>query len=185
MDVLELPVEVRRSRRRRRTVSAYLDRGTVIVLIPSWFSPDDEPRHVEDMVAKLSAVRKSRTRRGGSDAALSRRAEALSNSYLAGHAKPLSVRWASDQTRRWGSCTPGTAAIRLSARLQAMPSHVIDYVLLHELAHLIEPAHNDRFWALVARFPRAERARGFLEGIEAAAGLSTLPGQSRLDRGEG
>lgn len=55
-----------------------------------------------------------------------------------------------------------------------MPGHVIDYVLLHELAHLIEPAHDDRFWALVDRFPRSERARGFLEGVEAAAGLPTV-----------
>lgn len=172
VEVLELPVDVRRSHRRRRTVSAYVDGGTVVVLIPSWFSSDDERRHVEDAVAKLSLTRAARVRRHGTDASLSRRSEELSNSYLGGHARPLSVRWASNQTRRWGSCTPGTGTIRLSTRLQAMPSHVIDYVLLHELAHLIEAAHNDHFWALVARFPRAERARGFLEGIEAAGVLT-------------
>lgn len=169
VEVLELPVDVRRSHRRRRTVTAYVEGDTVVVLIPSWFSPDDECRHVEDVVAKLSVTRAARIRRRGTDTALSRRAEELSNSYLGGHARPLSVRWASNQTRRWGSCTPGIGTIRLSTRLQAMPSHVIDYVLLHELAHLIEASHNARFWALVARFPRAERARGFLEGIEAAA----------------
>jgi predicted metal-dependent hydrolase len=47
-----------------------------------------------------------------------------------------------------------------------MPEYVVDYVLVHELAHLIEPSHDARFWALVARYPRAERARGFLEGVE-------------------
>lgn len=171
-EVSGLPVQVRRSRRRRRTVQAYIDQGTVVVLIPSRFSPAQELRHVEDMVAKLGAARAAKIRRRGTDAALSGRAEELSNSYLGGHAKPSSVRWASNQTRRWGSCTPGTGMIRLSTRLRGMPDHVIDYVLLHELAHLIEPAHDERFWALVDRFPRSERARGFLEGVEAAAAVS-------------
>lgn len=168
MEVADLPIQVRRSRRRQRTVQAYVDDGTVVVLIPASFSAAEERRHVEDMVAKLAAAAAAKARRRGTDAALTRRAQELSNSYLDGQARPLSVRWASNQLRRWGSCSPDTATIRLSARLQAMPAHVIDYVLLHEIAHLVEPAHNDRFWALVNRYPRAERARGFLEGLEAA-----------------
>jgi predicted metal-dependent hydrolase len=73
-----------------------------------------------------------------------------------------------NQNRRWGSCTPADRTIRLSSRLRTMPEYVVDYVLVHELAHLLEPGHNDRFWSLVAGYPRAERARGFLEGIEQA-----------------
>jgi hypothetical protein len=73
-----------------------------------------------------------------------------------------------NQHRRWGSCTPADRSIRLSSRLRSMPEYVVDYVLVHELAHLIEPSHDPRFWALVARYPRAERARGFLEGVELA-----------------
>jgi len=49
-----------------------------------------------------------------------------------------------------------------------MPSYVIDYVLLHELAHLLVPGHGPDFWAALADYPRLERARGFLDGWAAA-----------------
>ena len=52
-----------------------------------------------------------------------------------------------------------------------MPAWVVDYVLLHELAHLLETGHTPTFWRLVERYPRAERARGFLEGMALASGL--------------
>ena len=70
-----------------------------------------------------------------------------------------------NQGRRWGSCTPATRTIRLSHRLQGMPPYVVDYVLVHELAHLIEPNHSPRFWALVEAYPDAVKAQGFLEGV--------------------
>jgi hypothetical protein len=72
---------------------------------------------------------------------------------------------------RWASCTPADATIRLSQRLLEMPAWVQDYVLVHELAHLIEPGHGPRFWSLVERYPRTERARGYLDGVSAAANL--------------
>jgi len=83
-------------------------------------------------------------------------------------ATPLSVAWSTRQNGRWGSCTPADGTIRLSNRLQGMPDWVIDYVLVHELAHLLEAGHGPRFWELVGRYPRTERARGYLEGIAAA-----------------
>jgi predicted metal-dependent hydrolase len=53
-----------------------------------------------------------------------------------------------------------------------MPSWVVDYVLVHELAHLLVAGHGPRFWAHVENYPRSERARGYLEGVAAAAGLA-------------
>jgi predicted metal-dependent hydrolase len=53
-----------------------------------------------------------------------------------------------------------------------MPEWVVDYVLLHELAHLLVPGHGPAFWAMLESYPRLERARGYLEGVAGAAGLA-------------
>ena len=164
-------VEVRRSQRRRRTVSAYRDGERVVVLIPDRFSRAEETEWVARMLARLAA-REERIRR--TDNELLTRARRLINRYLADHADdcvPASVRWVTNQNGRWGSCTPDDGTIRISHRIQEMPDWVVDYVLLHELAHLVVPSHNARFWDLVGRYPKAERARGYLEGISAATGL--------------
>ncbi|MDO5710924.1 MAG: M48 family metallopeptidase [Micrococcales bacterium] len=165
-------VEVRRSARRRRTVSAYEESGRLVVLIPATFSRAQEKHWVDRMSERVAA---KRARRSPGDTELATRAVALSKQYLGGRARPISVRWVANQQRRWGSCTPAAGTIRVSDQLRGMPSWVLDYVLLHELAHLLEPGHGPRFWALVAGYPRLERARGYLEGVAATAGLSIDP----------
>jgi len=164
-------VEVRRSQRRRRTVSAYRDGERVVVLIPDQFSRAEETEWVDKMLARLAA-REQRLSR--SDAELQARSQRLISQYLTEYtrtAQPASVRWVTNQTGRWGSCTPADRSIRISHRIQEMPDWVIDYVLLHELAHLVVPNHNARFWALVGRYPKTERARGYLEGVAASTGV--------------
>lgn len=163
-------VEVRRSGRRRRTVSAYREGGRTIVLIPARFTKAEERHWVDTMLGRLAAG--DRRRRPG-DTQLSDRARALSERYLEGRARPVSVRWVTNQLSRWGSCTPADGTIRISDRLKGMPTYVLDYVLLHELAHLLRPAHDREFWRLLSTYPRVERARGYLEGVAAAAGLGT------------
>jgi predicted metal-dependent hydrolase len=161
-------VEVRRSARRRRTVSAYRDGDRTVVLIPARMSRAEEREWVAVMLERLAKQdRKLRP----SDRDLLARATELSRTWLAGRAKPAGVRWVGNQGSRWGSCTPVDRTIRLSSRLQGMPSWVVDYVLVHELAHLLVPGHGPDFWALVDEFPRTERARGYLEGVSATAGL--------------
>lgn len=53
---------------------------------------------------------------------------------------------------RWGSCTPKTGAIRINARLAAYPSECLEFVMAHELVHLLEPSHNARFHTLLDEF---------------------------------
>jgi predicted metal-dependent hydrolase len=160
-------VEVRRSARRRRTVAAYREGKRVVVLVPARISRSEEREWVAVMLERLA---KQDVRRRPTDDVLHQRALDLSRRHLDGLASPASVRWVANQNTRWGSCTVSDRTIRLSERLRGMPSWVVDYVLVHELAHLLVPGHGPDFWQWVERFPRTERARGYLEGVSAAAG---------------
>ncbi len=150
-------------------MSAYQDGDRVVVLIPNQFSRAEEREWVNRMLERIAA--RSR-RKHHNDADLFERAQMLIRKHLPElDIEPMSIRWVSNQNTRWGSCTPADRSIRLSKRLRGMPEWVIDYVLVHELAHLVVPGHGADFWELIARYPRTERARGFLEGVDAAAGL--------------
>jgi predicted metal-dependent hydrolase len=159
-------VEVRRSKRRTRTVSAHREGDTIVVSIPARMSKAQEREWVGLMVERVT---KSERRRRPSDQQLHERARELSERYLDGLARPESVRWADNQRARWGSATPEDRTIRISSRLRGAPSYVVDYVLLHELAHLLRGDHSQEFWALLAGYPQLERAKGFLEGVDASA----------------
>jgi predicted metal-dependent hydrolase len=85
---------------------------------------------------------------------------------VAAHARKLGVKARSislrDQKSRWGSCTAG-GLLSFSWRLVLAPSHVLDYVAAHEVAHLLEMNHGPRFWRHVARcMPRLEEAKRWL-----------------------
>jgi predicted metal-dependent hydrolase len=161
-------VEIRRSARRRRTVTAYREAGKIVVCMPGTFTKAEEDRWVSTMLERLEA---SDARRRPTDDRLLARAQELSRRYLDGRPEPVSVRWSSNQQTRWASCTPSEATIRVSDRLKGVPAWVLDYVLVHELVHLMIPDHSTEFWMLVDRFPRSQRARGFLDGLTHAAGL--------------
>jgi predicted metal-dependent hydrolase len=149
-----LRVEVVRSARRRRTVQAVLRGDVVRVHMPAHMSAEDERRYVDELVRRLARTHRSH----GVD--LAERAARLAGRYRL--PRPASIAWSDRQRSRWGSCSTGSADIRMSRRLAEFPPWVLDYVLVHELAHLVHADHSPAFWALVDRYPRAERARGFL-----------------------
>ncbi|MCT9870103.1 M48 metallopeptidase family protein [Paenarthrobacter aurescens] len=163
------PVVVRRSARRRRTVAAFWEDGNAVVAIPASFTKSQEREWVRRMLAKLKKQGEHRSgqgrRRPATDEVLAEHAAHLSRTYLGGRAVPTSVRWVSNQNSRWGSATPADGTIRLSHKLQPMPQWVIDYVLVHELAHLLVAGHNAEFWRLVEAYPETQRAKAFLEGV--------------------
>lgn len=153
-------------------MSAYRDGDRVVVLMPAHIARAEERQWIGVMLERLQARER---RRRPSDADLLARAATLRRRYLSeldDDRAPSSIRWVTNQGSRWGSCTPADRTVRLSSRLQGMPRWVIDYVLLHELAHLLEPGHTERFWGWVNRYPWTERARGYLDGVAATADLA-------------
>lgn len=161
-----LPVEIVRSRRRKRTLQASVVAGTIRVQVPAGMPAEQERRMVEQLVAKLQRkLEAGRIDLAGRAAELARRYDLP---------QPSEVSWSDRQNLRWGSCTTTRGSIRISTRLRRVPDFVLDYVLVHELAHLRVAGHGKEFWALVGRYPLAERARGYLmalaqEGREASA----------------
>ena len=151
-------------------MSAYRDGEKTIVMLPSSLSKAEEEYEIARILERLDG-RERRSRPPTGDAELMERAMELSHRYLDGGAVPSSVRWVGNQRSRWGSCTPEDRTIRISSMLRGMPVWVVDYILVHELAHLLEPSHNAAFWKLVNRYPKTERARGYLEGVTAARSL--------------
>lgn len=147
-------VQVRRSTRRRKTSEGRLVGGVLTVTVPSWMSAAQVDAAVEAMTEHFR--RKQSTDR----VELAERAAALARRHRL--RQPTEIRWVDNMTARWGSCTPSTGVIRLSSRLAAFPDWVLDYVIVHELAHLHEPNHSPAFWQLVQRYPKAERAAGYL-----------------------
>ena len=155
-----LRVEVVRSPRRRKTVQARQVGNVVHVSIPASMTKADEEKWVAEMVRRIE-------RRLSSESVdLESRARKLAKQYRLPN--PDRITWSDRQEWRWGSCTPADRTVRISNRLAREPGWVLDYVIVHELAHLRIADHSPAFWALVARYPRAERARGFLiaRGIE-------------------
>ena len=147
-------VEVIRSPKRRKTVSASVVDGRVVVRMPTWMSKAQEQEYVTALVARLERQRQSEA------VDLTERAAVLARRYQL--PTPSSIRFVSNQSQRWGSCTPSTREIRLTDRIASFPGWVLDAVIVHELAHLVHGDHSPAFWELAHRYPRTERAYGFL-----------------------
>lgn len=163
-----MKVEVVRSRRRHKTVQARQVGDVVRVSVPASMSRAEEERWVNEMLRRISR------RQHSASLDLHQRARVLAGKF--GLAVPTSTRWVDNQVFRWGSCTPGDGTIRISSRLAKEPPWVLDYVIVHELAHLHVSGHGQAFWDLVNRYPLAERARGFLmaRGVDDPDGLPGL-----------
>jgi len=163
-----MKVEVVRSRRRHKTVQARQIGDLVRVSVPATMSRAEEERWVNEMLRRIGR------RQHSASIDLHERARSLAGKF--GLAVPQSARWVDNQNFRWGSCTPNDGTIRISSRLAKEPSWVVDYVLVHELAHLHVSGHGRAFWQIVNRYPLAERARGFLmaRGVEEPEGLPGL-----------
>lgn len=153
----ELPIEIIRSDRRKRTLQASIIDGAIRVRVPAGLPRDEEERLVNDLVSKI----KRKMEAGEVD--LAARAAKLARRYRL--PEPVEISWSERQNLRWGSCTSGTGTIRISSRLASVPDFVLDYVIVHELAHLEATGHGEDFKALESRYEFAERANGYLMAL--------------------
>lgn len=167
-------VEVVRSARRRRTVTAQpADDGSIRLLVPD-ISTDEQIRgYLADLLPRVQRTRRraqGKRRHFASDDYLLSRAQYLVEQYLPelSGKVPESIRWVSNQRTRWGSATPGAGRIRISDALTGAPEYVVDAVLYHELCHFVVLHHNAQFHRLQDRLPRLAQAQAFLAGIEFA-----------------
>jgi predicted metal-dependent hydrolase len=159
----EYPVDIIRSARRKKTISASLRDGRIRVMVPDGLDRSEESRLVDEVVARV--LRKATS----NEIDLPTRAEELSTRY--GLPAPAEIEWSDRQTQRWGSCTPGEGRIRISSRMASMPVWVLDMVLIHEMAHLEVADHGPRFRELVDRYELAERATGYLIAVTGHADI--------------
>ena len=157
-----MKIRIIRSKKRRKTIQARVVDGTLEVLTPANMSDKELEPHIVSLKARIE---RRNQKSELDDEILEKRTHELSNKYFEGLLRCNSVRWVTNQSKRHGSCTPGTGSIRISHRIAGMPRFVKDYVIVHELAHLVEPNHGNRFWELVNRYPKTERARGYLMAV--------------------
>ncbi len=156
-----MEVIVKRSKRRKKTIQARMVDGKMEVLAPAAIPDEALQGHISRLQARL--LKRAATR---NDALLVARAKQMNEKYFDGRLEWNSIQYSSRQERRRGSCNFTTKCIRISERLAEMPQWVEDYVIVHELAHLLEPNHGKRFKALVRRYPLTERAIGYLIASE-------------------
>ncbi len=166
-----LTLEVTRDRRLQKTVRWQVNHDTIQVRAPEHMAAHDLDRMLDDIVER---VRKQRIRaHQQNDGELEQRARAINRQYFGGELAWHTIRWVSNMARRLGSCTHGGSTdgdIRISERIKAWPTYVVDYVIAHELAHRKYPNHSADFWEYLSRYPHTERARGFIHGVAFAQG---------------
>lgn len=129
--------------------------GVLRVAIPGHMTSSEEDHWVGVMRAKFERQQDT------AKVDLQERARQLSAAFEL--PAPSEIVWSERQKTLWGSCTPSTGRVRIASRVAAYPDWVLDYVIVHELAHLVESDHGPAFWDLVARYPMSERARGYLQ----------------------
>jgi Zn-dependent protease with chaperone function len=160
-------VEIRASTRRKKTGVAHWSGSRIVVQIPARVRGRERRVFVDELVERLLT---QRPQNSAGDGALEERARFLADLYNDG-VMPASVRWVTNQSSRWASCSPDTREIRVSSRLRQCPEWVIDAVLVHELAHLQEADHATAFYEIANRHPRQGDSALFLDGYALGLGL--------------
>ncbi|MFM2233604.1 MAG: hypothetical protein RLZZ240_188 [Actinomycetota bacterium] len=156
-------VEVRRSNKRRRTVSAAREGNKTVLNVPLRMSIAEIEQLARDLITRMN--------------------DRDPRAYFSESSRLTST---------WGICTPLEGTIKITSRLQGMPQYVLDYVLLHELVHLVVNDHGKDFDAFMKTFEKKERAEGYLDALDelpssvwSSGSLGEIPAESNADISRG
>lgn len=163
-------VKILRSKKRRRSVSARMVKDILIVR-----APENIPEtRLQEVIAGLKArIERRRLKEElNKNENLASRAEKLNKRFFENKLQVNSIEYVTGQRSKFGCCNFRTGSIRISHRISGMPQWVRDYVIIHELAHLVTPDHSRVFWDIVNRYKLAERAKGYLIAASNLGGLT-------------
>ncbi len=161
-----MEVKIIRSPDRKKTIQAKMVGETLVVYLPLGMHREEERKFIQEMKEKIE--KKRLKKQINKDGYLRKRFDEFNSKYFQGKLKVNSIEFVTNQERKMGSCTPANGTIRVSHKLLNMPGWVLDYVIMHEMTHLVHPNHSRGFWAKVGEYKYTERARGFLmaKGME-------------------
>ncbi len=155
-----MEVKIIRSPDRKKTIQAKMVGETLAVYLPLGMSREEERKLIEKMKQKME--KKILKKNINKDDQLKKRFDDFNRKYFHGKLKINSIEFVTNQKKNNGSCTPNKGTIRISHRLLDMPEWVLEYVIMHEMTHLVHPDHSRAFWEKVGEYKYTERARGFL-----------------------
>jgi hypothetical protein len=139
--------------------------GVLELMVPASMPLAEREHWAEVMTRRLQR----RTRRARpDDMRLAQRAESLNQRLFGGRLRWTSIAFA-EMDHQWGSCTFADGTIRIARRAAGLPDWVLDYLLVHELAHLLHSDHGPEFHTILAGYPLAERAKGYLLALDTIA----------------
>jgi len=155
-----MKIEIAHSKRRKKTTSARLVGDTMWVSAPEGMSEKKLADIIEGFQRSFEKrkLRKELNKKKNLNDIFNQ----LNEKYFAGKLRVKSIEYVTNQRKKYGCCNYRAKTIRISHRLAEMPEWVRDYVIVHEMAHLIEPNHSKAFWDITYCYKLAERARGYL-----------------------
>lgn len=158
-----MEVKIIRSTKRRKTISARLVKDILLINAPYLISAPQLEKIVVHFKERFRRKKLKEELNKNED--LMSVASRLNEKYFENKLKVKTIEYVTNQKSRFGCCNYRTAHIRISHRLSTMAVWVRDYVIVHEMAHLIEPNHSQAFWDIANRYELAERARGYLMAV--------------------
>ncbi|MCK4353240.1 M48 family metallopeptidase [candidate division WOR-3 bacterium] len=159
-------IVIKRSATRKKTIQAKLKDEVMEILAPLNVSEKKLNEVIKSFKHRFEKREKEKF--FNRESKLPLRVQKLNQKYFGGELKFKYIKYSANQSNSFGICYPHRRTILINGYLKKMPQWVEDYVIVHELAHLVYPNHSKDFWKLVRQYPKTERAIGYLmaKGIE-------------------